>query len=543
MSPYTRLKLLTGLTLLLLSYLPVSAQHTIAYTFPLPSSQKNGLVNAAFDITTSFRIMTIAGNKEADLIMTMNVAAATAQNPKPSFEYRYKYEGEVFTDQDIGMTPFYKLRTWLVEFDVIVQGNGKTWSFALSKADKTKLIKVPLTAKAEQYSAKIMGMRFIQFQGQQDIENAIRKILENRKTAAAKKQPANANPLNNTAKTTAAQKEADDDFWEEKKPAKSTTTTAKAAPQVDYSKQLQKSQTAYFDQTRESHARIEQEMALVASSFYAAQAVNRARKNLQSISKLDGNYESVEELNAAFEAQSRAINEATEALNDARQQSYQASYNSMYNNASDKDRAIGQAIAGAGSIISEIAAEKERRRLQEQLRQQRAQEEARIKLRKWQAVVSMRREMLKRFPDGGVPLSSHKVTANELYFFAYVLDSTDIQEENPVARVTNVFPVSRYGDGTWPFKNNITGELKNITGSGRITIMGYYTTEKLAKDMHAAFLDIAKKCQVGVKHYTYKGKKSTNTVSDDTDFWGNQKSGTEKDKKAAPAKKDDFWDN
>ncbi|GEP97903.1 hypothetical protein [Chitinophaga cymbidii] len=557
MSTYTKITLLTGLTLLLLSSRPAGAQHTIAYTFPLPSSRETGLVKASFNITTSFRVMTIAGNKEADLIMTMNVAPATAQSPRPSFEYRYMYHGEVFTDQDVGTAPFYKLRTWLVEFDVIVQGRGKTWDFSLSKADKTKYIKVPLDSKAEQYTAKIMGMNFIQFEGQQDIENAIRKLLEKRKTAAAKPQNANTstNPLqstaatgNNTAKastTATTNKEADDDFWEEKKPAKTgsagTPSRTTAAPQVDYTKQLREAQTAYFDQTRESHARIEQQGALAMSSYYAAQAVNKAKSNLQSLSRLDGNYESIEELNADFESKYYAINQAVEELSSARQQSYQASYNSLYNNANETNRAIGQAVVAAGSMISEMAAEKKRRQMQEQLRRERAAEEARIKEKKWQALVSSRREMLKRFPDGGVPLSFHKVSVNDLYFFAYVLDTTDIRKQAPVAMLTNVFPVSRYGDGTWPFKNGLTGDLKKVTGAGKITIMGYYTTEKLANDMRAAFENIAGKCQVKVKHYTYKGKKSA-AGNSNTDFWGNEKSG-EKNKKAAPAKKDDFWEN
>ena len=157
-------------------------------------------------------------------------------------------------------------------------------------------------------------------------------------------------------------------------------------------------------------------------------------------------------------------------------------------------------------------------------------------------MLQMRNGFISQFPDGGVPLSSHKVSVNELYFFSYTFDKSTMSAANPPVHVTNVFSISRYGDGTWPFKNTMVNELKKLGGAGTVTIMGYYTTKDLAEEMRASFLRLAGKCGIAVKETNYKGKKASGSSSGN-DFWDN--SGSKKTKTPAKTKTnadDDFWE-
>lgn len=188
----------------------------------------------------------------------------------------------------------------------------------------------------------------------------------------------------------------------------------------------------------------------------------------------------------------------------------------------------------------EAAAQRERERRQEE-----ADRVAEIARQKAQ-LIALRNSFFDEFPEGGVPLSSQKVNTNELYYFTYIFDKSAIEEYKPTIFLSNIFIVSQYSDGTWPFKSSIITDIKKLASNGTITLVGYFTTKELAEQMRNNFLQIAASSSFTISDINYKGKLTTSTTSS-TDFWETNSKPTEPN----PAGKatlimnkgcDDFWE-
>lgn len=279
-------------------------------------------------------------------------------------------------------------------------------------------------------------------------------------------------------------------------------------------------------------------------SYYAAEAVRGGEQNLNKLRRLDGNYNSLEELEAEFQEKYNSINQEVNSLNEARDQKLQANVDYLFSDADASGKAIGTTVALVGTLVNSLKADKEKKQAQEALEKAKAEETAKYEARKKALTLELRNSFLAQFPDGGVPLSAHKVGTNELYFFSYTFERNTIGAANPSINVTNVFPIMQYGDGTWPFKSTIVSELRKLGGAGTITLMGYYGTRELAQQMQTSFLQMAGKCGFIVKNTHYKGKKTSGATSNGDDFWetGKKKDATTEEKKPA-VKKDDFWNN
>lgn len=188
----------------------------------------------------------------------------------------------------------------------------------------------------------------------------------------------------------------------------------------------------------------------------------------------------------------------------------------------------------------EAAAQRERERSQEE-----ADRVAEIARQKAQ-LIALRNSFFDEFPEGGVPLSSQKVNTTELYYFTYIFDKSTIEEHKPTIFLSNIFIVSQYSDGTWPFKSSIITDIKKLASSGTITLVGYFTTKELAEQMRNNFLQIAASSSFTITDISYKGKMTTSTASN-TDFWETNNKSTEPN----PAGKatlimakgdEDFWE-
>lgn len=336
--------------------------------------------------------------------------------------------------------------------------------------------------------------------------------------------------------------------------AGSTAAAAAAKQQQDAQllaatqQKLQNMTNDFYAKQAETQRKAEQFSANLMQSYYAAEAVRNGKANLKEASSLTGNYNSVEELEAEFNQKYASISSEVENVNQARNQQLQATYNSLYANSDATTQAVGQAATAIGGFINNMRAEKEEREAKEALRRQREEQMARIEARKREALIALRKGFFNEFPDGGVPLSGHKVVVDELYFFSYVYNKANIGAGPTSVKVSNVFPIARYGDGTWPFKTNVVADVqKAASGEGPVTLVGYYTTKELADNMRSSFLRLAGKSQVGIRDIAYKGKKSSGGAP--ADFWGTGVKSTGKakgDSTAAPlpVKKksdDDFW--
>ena len=148
-------------------------------------------------------------------------------------------------------------------------------------------------------------------------------------------------------------------------------------------------------------------------------------------------------------------------------------------------------------MISDAEREKEARAARARLEEQRQEMLAQIEAKRWQMTLQMRRDLIKNFPDGNLPLSSQKVEADTLYFFSYTFDERQLAQPNPSLVVSNTFPVQRRGDGTWPYKNPMNGDLQKLS-AGKNTLMGFHATRELADSVRNSFLNLANRSAVSV---------------------------------------------
>jgi hypothetical protein len=315
-------------------------------------------------------------------------------------------------------------------------------------------------------------------------------------------------------------------------------------------KEFYDGQNDFIDNMKKQQAKSERDGQLMATSYYTAQAKSQAREGLQDLSRLDGSFESLEDLNAAFYQQYSAISDQHQQLTDAGRDKVAANMDYAFKDADANTAAFKGLATGLANLASDAAAEREARQARERLKAERAEQARLIKERKWRTLLAMRTELLKKFPEGGVPLSFHKVPGNDLYFFAYVLAPGALNEEKTTVQVSNVYHVQRHNDGAWPFKNTIVNELKKASGAANNLVMvGYYTDQEQANQMHEAFVNIAMKSDMNILTFNYKGKKSSAAAGGaNNDFWSGA-AGNKPSQKATPktnksnnkSSEDDFW--
>lgn len=337
-------------------------------------------------------------------------------------------------------------------------------------------------------------------------------------TANANKQPGS-KPTNTT---TAGTQERN--YWNgqssnqpARKESQASTPALKGQQELDQFRALQQKQQADLKAQREKTAR---DGALLSRSFYAAQARSEAGMALTDASKLAGTFESIEELDAAYHQQLQEINGLEQEYTDAGREKVSAEMDWAFKDADAKTAAFKNLATGLGQLASDAAAEKKAQQARQELAAARDRQERMIRERKWQATLQLRSLLLEKFPDGGVPLSFHKVQANELYYFAYVFSKDSLTSPRPRLLVSNVYRVDRSSDNTWPLKLTLLNELKRASGANKDVVMvGYYVSEAEVTQIRAKFLDVAGNSQLTVKPFQYKGKKRTGSIGAANDYW------------------------
>jgi chemotaxis protein histidine kinase CheA len=272
-------------------------------------------------------------------------------------------------------------------------------------------------------------------------------------------------------------------------------------------------------------------------------AVADSRERLEAAASLSGNYQSVAQLMAEFNQKMRQVNSAVDDLRVNKNNAWNSAVNSSFSGGSSTDAAIGETLKAVGGIVNAARAERERKEAREQLRLEKESAEKNLIAAEKRLYTGLRSDLFAKFPEGKLPLSSTKISANTVYFFVYAYNPAQIGIKECLLYVSNVFAVSRYSDGTWPFKTSFSGEIQNLTPFSEV-MHGYYTNEKEAQSMRNGMLEIFQQSGGTVKEVAYKNKKvasSSASSNSSGDFWETGTKKTEPEKKAA--KKDDFWEN
>ena len=370
-------------------------------------------------------------------------------------------------------------------------------------------------------------------------------------------------------------REAEADFWEDKPATNSVANLERGGDNKEAYKVYEKRKEAEEKKARQEQAYINnlnrqlaenekerQENARkidawgnnMYNTYYAAQAATDARNRLNENSKLSGNYNSVEELEAEFNQKYNSINQDVQEWNEASNQSIQSGANLLFNDGSSSGQAAGELVGMLGSWVNNNKAAKEARERKEKLEKERNAHLEELNRKKWNAILELRKRLFSQFVDGGTPLSRHRIQSPEVYCFVYSFPPGSMNETSPNLYISNVFPVTQYNDRTWPFKASLVTDIKKKTKAQDVVLMGYYTDKGMAEKMRSSLVSLSAKAQLKKLDisYTRSGAQAGAIASSD-DFWETGKtdkaskasSETKSNTKATSTKKkeDDFWNN
>jgi hypothetical protein len=314
---------------------------------------------------------------------------------------------------------------------------------------------------------------------------------------------------------------------------------------------IQQSSDRLFEETQKAHARIERDGNLMMANYYAAKEVGNIKNEMQSASKLKNRYESVEELENDFKAKMGSLSGSSERLASAQNQKLQSNYEYQFRDADATGRAMGEAVVGLGNMFNSISAEKEAEKARRELKEAREEALRKMRVQQKENMLNLRKKLFTTFSNGGLPLSSHRVASKVVYLFSYSFNTDQIENEKPTIKITNVFPIAKTNDDTWPFQSSILNELKKVFNEQECTLFGYFADEQKINKMHASFARMAMQAGMNIQTITYKGRPlkidgEANKQQPSTDFLGNpinKGKETETNKNARSTEKVDFFGN
>jgi hypothetical protein len=220
-----------------------------------------------------------------------------------------------------------------------------------------------------------------------------------------------------------------------------------------------------------------------------------------------------------------------------------------------KSYAQGQQIAeiatGLISLFSKSPEQIQREEEQRQREEERIQKEADLKANKLR-LINSRKKLIAQYPDGKTPLSYQVKETTEVYFFTYSYNPETIESNSPTIYISNVFPVQKNGDDSWPFKANLMEKIAKTNPGLNLILSGYYLNKSEADIKQQQLLHEATEFGFIVNNINYVGKKSTLSSNSSTDYWGNpikktnNKPSTKQTTEQEPTKTKpqlDYWGN
>jgi len=151
------------------------------------------------------------------------------------------------------------------------------------------------------------------------------------------------------------------------------------------------------------------------------ESISSDKKRLDDARKLSGNYSSIEDIEREFSSKMSSIRGITSNIESQRNAKLNYAVGAKLN-ANATEMAIGQGLNLVGNILNGAKAAKDARAAQEALRYQRELEIKKFEEEKKRAILEMRKELFKRFPDGSPPDQQLKIQNKVIYFFAYITE-------------------------------------------------------------------------------------------------------------------------
>ncbi|MCC5936238.1 MAG: hypothetical protein JJU34_03045 [Lunatimonas sp.] len=489
--------------------------------FNLPDDQASGLVYCGFEITPELSLS--RGNEFSSLHLRIKWQPSTAQSPKGGFQYRYRYNGKEYTDKMIGAQAFNSVRASSVSFEVVVSGESQMITTQMSdiggvlRDSNGQIIQFSKEASIEGFNIQVIGLKRVGFRGTLEIIDKIREYNVVEQTKAIEASKASSNSTNSSTNVVANSNGSSttNNTYSSSSNQHALNQNEKALS--DFSREQQQKTEKFFQEKEDFNRSLASQNHLYSQSFYASQMASQAKDNLGQLTSFQGNYSSAEELEADFNAKFYAISREVENLNYARNEALNANVAIAFHGSDASGQAVGELIHSIGSLVNQNKAEKERKQAIEALRREREKMLAEIAEKKKSLTREMRKGIIDRFTEGGLPTSSHHMGAS-VYCFAYFFDESKIGDDFPSISITNVFEIQRYSDASWPLKSLVISQLKKLN-SAKVTLVGYYSSAAAAEEMRTTLMNIAKKGDMKTGTSVFKLTGNSSNV----DFWGNQK--------------------
>ncbi|MHA4894832.1 hypothetical protein ACXZ1K_08780 [Pedobacter sp. PWIIR3] len=465
--------------------------YNINATYRLPI-ERNGLTESSFKIVASIKVD--RWEKIANLILNVRSTQSTPLNPDPSYLQSYNYNGTVYGNQHVGTDAFTPVYASNIFYEVNISDGKHRW---VQVVDGRSNVFGPVdkNLKAAEVSVYVKIAKINFFNGTNFIESKIKAFIN---AATTKIAPSNDGVVRNTT--------AVDDIMtatSSTSPRPSSNTQVAGAGKISTETEngiMRKPATAEPATKTWTQEQKDNYTAAANASFQSKQnAVNNAGTTNNGLSA------AVNTVSSIFAAQQ--IENARE-----RQQAYQA----------------------------KVQAQKEERERAEQ-----AANEALITQQRKERLMEARTNLIEKFGNGKMPLSSTKTSGDEVYFFSFSIVPLSSGRETALMNLSEVFPVAKLGDGTWQFTDILLDKIAKFNKGRTPSISGFYNTQKEAEDRLSEFKESVKNAEIEVAGVIdYKGRRALGKNSD-ADFWGNGKEPTQTaptvDKAAVSAA--DFWEN
>lgn len=217
-------------------------------------------------------------------------------------------------------------------------------------------------------------------------------------------------------------------------------------------------------------------------------------------------------------------------------------------------------VTGGMNLLGGFVANAQRKREERERREAYEREQARIAAEK-QAFIdklaAARVVALNKLPEPEYPNSTTSSTLRTAFFYGLFYNDDNLKEGTAAMKVTEVFAVNQYSDGTWPFISKTQSTLKEFS-SENPKLIGYFesydaafksmsqlTTTLAENAVNIEFLNIADRFDTPLDD-DFTG---TETSGPTKDFWGNvvdapkaeKKTKTSTKKKNTATKATDFW--
>lgn len=479
-------------------------------------STSSGLKVTGYRINAWIRID--RNQTSANIILNIRSTPATLAQPDPSFSCIYNYGGKQYTDKMIGLEVFHQAKISDVWYKVIVMVGSKT--FNLASVDGLDNFIGPVDKKTRAYDVAVFIEIASAWTTSPAIEQAIRNFI-----SASKPKPAVVQ-----TNTTTQNKIPNIPTGTNKAPTYPGSGTGNNTTTTTDNGAAGKGKISTGGHHGETYGPIPTGAGATDRSKLPALAMDKdgnhyhkdANNNYSKISPQQ--YQNLKKQAAGKTAPASAAQPASSSPAPGKP-SYILDFPGVASSTESTSKftrtvnTINTVSNAVMPLLEQWSANVQAKRQAEYERQQALEAKRAAVEAERENLVNNRKKLLDVFKAGTIPLSSRLRDQHILYYFAYSYDAQTIARDHTPLSVSEIFPLPRYQDGTWPLGKSVNDRLVKANKGVAPILVGYFTTLEEAESKYDSFLQTARTLYMPVKFFTYTKKTmGDSSWEDGSDF-------------------------